>query len=241
VSSTGADGLERMGVAMLTSGVADPGLVTGALADDRMVYVAHRSDQDAAAAVAGTIAGYEPHVSMLLKQVHITSPSFTPAQIDTLNGTETDDSGPAGKGVNWLTSPALIPGSGVYLGEGYTGAGGPGKKKFIDVTRFVDQASFLLKAQLIKTVGNVRISRSGLRALVAQMEAILDPLVQREILNGFEIVVPLLTLLDKPPSTLTASELAQINNAESQRFVQVMAALDYAGAVHRLSLDLQFD
>jgi hypothetical protein len=26
---------------------------------DRMIYVAHKSDQDAAAAVAGTIAGYD--------------------------------------------------------------------------------------------------------------------------------------------------------------------------------------
>jgi hypothetical protein len=240
VSTTGGDGQERMGVAMLTKGVADPSLVAGTLANERMVYIAHQSDQDAAAAVAGTIAGYEPPVSMLLKQVHITSPSFTPTQIDTLNGgVETFGSGPNGKGVNWLTSPSLIPGQGVYLGEGYTG--NPGGKKFIDIVRTVDDISFRLKAQLIKTIGNVRISRSGLRALIAQMDAVLDPLVAAEVLDGFELVVPLLILLDKDPATLTADEASKINLAQAQRLVQVLAAVEYAGAIHRIAIQLKFE
>lgn len=241
VSNTGGDGLERIGVAMLAKGSADPSVVAGTLASDRMVYIAHKSDQDAAAAVAGTIAGYQPHVSLLLKPVNITSPSFTATQIDSLNGSETLTSGPAGKGVNWLTSPSLIPGQGVFMGEGYTGGSGAGQKKFIDITRTVDDVSFRLKAQLIKTIGNVRISRSGLRALIAQMEAVLTPLVDAEVLEGFELVVPLLTLLDKDPATLTAAELAQINNAQAQRLVQVLAAVEYAGAIHRISITMKFE
>jgi hypothetical protein len=241
VSTTGGDGLERMGVAMLAKNSADPAVVAGALVSDRMVYVAHRSEQDAAAAVAGTIAGYQPHVSLLLKPVSITSPPFSPVDVDKINGTETFGSGPQGKGVNWLTTPSLIPGQGVYLGEGYTGASGPGKKKFIDITRTVDDVTFRLKAQLIKTIGNVRISRSGLRALVAQMEAILEPLVAAEVLDGFEIVVPLLVLLDKDPATLTAAEGAQINNAHASRVVEVLAAVDYAGAIHRIAVTFNFE
>jgi hypothetical protein len=231
VSNTGGDGMERMGVAMLTKGSANPGDING-LANERMVYIAHNSDQDAAAAVAGTIAGYQPHISLLLKPVHIVSPNFTPADIENLNGSETFDSGPAGKGVNWLTSPSLIPGQAVYMGEGYTGD--PGGKKFIDIVRTVDDVSFRLKAQLIKTIGNVRISRSGLRALIAQMEAVLVPLVDAEVLDGFELVVPLLTLLDKDPATLTAAEAAQINAAHAQRLVQVLAAVEYTGATERI-------
>jgi hypothetical protein len=239
VSTTGSDGQERMGVAMLAKGSPDPSVVAGTLANERMVYIAHKSDQDAAAAVTGTIAGYQPHISLLLKQVNITSPSFTPAEIENLNGSETFDSGPAGKGVNWLTSPSLIPGQSVFMGEGYTGA--PGGKKFIDIVRTVDDVSFRLKAQLIKTIGNVRISRSGLRALVAQMEAILEPLVRNEVLESFEVIVPLLILLDKNPATLTQSELTQITNAQAQRVVQVLAAVEYAGAIHRISITLKFD
>jgi hypothetical protein len=237
VSNTGGDGMERMGVAMLEKGATDPAVI---LSNERMVYIAHNSDQDAAAAVAGTIAGYQPFVSLLLKPVSIISPPFAPVDIETLNGPEQDDSGPAGKGVNWLTTPTLIPGNGVYMGEGYTGSPGSGKK-YVDVVRFVDDISFRLKAQLISSIGNVRISRSGLRALIAQMEAILTPFVDAEVLNRFEIVVPVLTLLDKDPATRTAAEADLIHQAEVQRLVQVLAAVEYAGAVHRISVTLKFD
>jgi len=237
VSNTGSDGMERMGVAMLAKGETDPAVI---LASDRMVYIAHNSDEDAAAAVAGTIAGYQPSVSLLLKPVNITSAPFKPADIEKLNGSEDSTTGPNGKGVNWLTTPALIPGNGVYLGEGYTGDPGHGKK-YIDVVRFTDDVSFRLKAQLISSIGNVRITRSGLRALIAQMEAVLTPLVDADVLNGFELVIPVLTLLDKDPATRTAAEQRRIHDAEVARLVQVLAAVEYAGAVHRISITLKFD
>jgi hypothetical protein len=238
VSNTGGDGKERMGVAMLTKGATNTGIITGALAHERMVYIAHKSEQDAAAAVSGVIAGYEPHISILLKPVNITNEEFAPTEIAAINGTETFTSGPAGNGVNWLVDPVLIPGHAVYMGEGYTG--NPGGKKYIDIVRTVDDVSFRLKAQLIKTIGAVRISRSGLRALVAQMEAVLQPLVQNEVIEGFDITIPLITLLDKDPNTLTSAEVNQINNAQNQRVVEVLIAVDYAGAIHRLSITLKF-
>lgn len=249
VSESGGDGKERIGVAMLTKGSADPEILTkesddpeivvGALAHERMVYIAHKSGEDAAAAVAGTIAGYEPHISLLLKQVNISSAPFTPAEIESINGSETEKSGPAGRGVNWLVDPALIPGQAVYLGEAYTG--NPGGKKYIDIVRCIDNVSFLLKAQLIKSIGNLRISRSGLRALTAQMEAVLDPLVAGEVIDRYDIVIPLLVMLDKDPSALTPSEDEQIKNARAQRVVEVLAVVDYAGAIHRLSITLKFE
>lgn len=239
VSNTGGDGKERMGVAMLVKGAKDPAIVPEALAHERMVYIAHKSEQDAAAAVAGVIAGYEPHISLLLKPVRITSAPFTPDEILDINGAETFNSGPAGKGVNWLTDSVLIPGRGLYMGEGYTG--NPGGKKYIDIVRTVDHVSFLLKAQLIKTIGALRISRSGLRALAAQMEAVLEPLVRSEVIESYDIVMPILTLLDKDPDTLTPAESNQIHNAQAQRVVEVLVAVDYAGAIHRLAITLKFE
>lgn len=243
VSNNGADGMERMGVAMLARGSADPTVI---ISNERMVYVAHNSAQDAAAAVAGTIAGYEPSVSVLLKPVNIVSAPFKASDIDRLNSpkgdgqtVEDDSSGPLGGGVNWLTTPALIPGNGVYLGEGYTG--NPGGKKYVDIVRFIDDLSFRLKAQLISSIGNVRISRSGLRTLIARMEAVLNPFVDADVLNGFTIVIPVLALLDKDPATLTPAEAQQIHDAEVARFVQVLAAVEYAGAVHRIQIKLKFD
>jgi hypothetical protein len=237
VSNTGGDGMERMGVAMLERGSTDASV---AIDNERMVYIAHKSDQDAAAAVAGTIAGYPPHISLLLKPVNIDADPFTPTEIQAINGkAEEFTTGPTGQGVNWLADPALLPGRGIYLGEGYTG--NPGGKKYIDVVRTVDDVSFRLKARLIKTIGAVRISRSGLRSLVAQMEAILVPLVRAEVIDSYSVSIPILALLDKDPDTLTAVEGAEIQAAQNDRLVEVLIAVDYAGAIHRLSITLRFD
>ena len=238
VSNTGGDGMERIGVAMLEKGATDPTIVAGALASERMVFVAHKSDEDVAGAVAGTIAGYEPHVSMLLKPVKVDSEPFTAVEVDELNGSETFTSGPAGMGVNWLVDPALIPGQGVYLGEGYTGDPGGGKK-YIDVVRTIDNVSFRLKARLIRTIGNIRISRSGLRTLGAQLEAVLEPLVRQGVIEGYDVLIPILGLLDKP--VRTPSEDQQVNDAQSQRVVEALVAVDYAGAIHRVALTLKFE
>ena len=40
------------------------------------------------------------------------------------------------------------------MGEGYTG--NPGGKKYIDIVRTIDDVSFRLKAQLIKSIGAIR-------------------------------------------------------------------------------------
>ena len=241
VSNTGGEGKERMGVAMLAKGVTDATVVTGkaALVSDRMIYVAHKSDQDAGAAVAGTIAGYPPHVSMLLKPVSINSDPFASAEIDAINGTETFDSGPAGNGVIWLVDPALIAGGGIYLGEGYTG--NPGGKKYIDVQRTIDDCSFKLKARLIRSIGDLRISRSGLRSLIVQMEAVLDPLVSDGVIEDYEVTIPVLNLLDADPSSLTAAQLQAIQDAQTDRVVELLAAVDYAGAIHRIAITLKFE
>jgi hypothetical protein len=241
VSNTGGEGKERMGVAMLAKGVADATVVTGkaALVSDRMIYVAHKSDQDAAAAVAGTIAGYPPHISMLLKPVSINSDPFTSAEIDAINGPETFDSGPAGNGVIWLVDPSLIAGGGIYLGEGYTG--NPGGKKYIDVQRTIDDCSFKLKARLIRAIGDLRISRSGLRSLLVQMEAVLDPLVSDGVIEDYETIIPVLDLLDADPSSLTAAQLQAIQDAQTDRIVEVLAAVDYAGAIQRIAITLKFE
>ncbi|MBF6064163.1 hypothetical protein IU500_20905 [Nocardia terpenica] len=236
--SNAGDGKERMGVAMLAKGVTDPTLVAGPLADDRMVFVAHQSDADAASAVAGTIAGYPPSTSMVLKQVSIASAPFTNAQIDAINGAEGEDGPPAGNGVIWLTSPVLL-GNGTYLGEGYTG--NRGKYKYIDVQRTIDDVTFKLKARLIGAIGNLRISRSGLRALVVAMEAELNPLVADGVLDGYVITIPILNLLDADPSTLTDAQIQAVHDAHTNRWAQALVNVEYAGAMHRINVDLKFN
>jgi hypothetical protein len=229
VSNTGGDGKERIGVAMLGKGVTDTTLVSGTMGINRMVMVAHRSDEDAAAAVAGAIGAYEPHISMLLKPVTISQDGeFSDSEIDAFNTAR----------INWLSDPLLLPGKGIHLGEGYTlGSTQP----YVDIVRTIDDISFRLKARLIQTIGNLRISRSGLRALDSQMAAVLQPLVDRGVIESFDTFLPILALLDKDPSSLTPAELAQINNAQNDRVVGAMVTVDYAGAIHRLNITLKFE
>lgn len=237
------DGKERMGVAMLAKGATDTAPVA-TVPSDRMVYVAHQSDDDAAAAVAGTIAGYPPYTSMILKQVAISNIPFSAAQVDTINGQEDETnpavpSGIAGKGVVWLTSPVLIPGGATYLGEGYTG--NSQGLKYIDVQRTLDDITFRLKARLIGSIGNLRISRSGLRALLLQMESVLNPLVAGGVLEGYKLTVPVLNLLDADPATLTPAQVQAVKDAHTQRVAQVLASVEYAGAMHRIHINLKFN
>ncbi len=234
------DGKECMAVAMLPKDSTD---ISNVIRNERMVYIAHRSAQDAAAAVAGTIAGYEPWVSLLLKPVNIEMPNlFSPADIITINQAEDFGSPPKGQRVNWLTSPALLPGGGIYMGEGYTGNDDASvNKKFIDIVRTIDDVSFKLKARLINSIGNLRISRSGLRSLVAQIEAMLDPCVRNDVLDSYDVVIPLLTILDKDPNTLTPSEAQQITDAEANRLVEVLVAVKYNAQIHRLAITLTFE
>jgi len=228
VSNTGGDGKERIGVAMLKKGGVDPGVVTAGMSINRMVLVAHNSDADAAAAVAGTIAGYEPHISLLLKQVNISLDTlFSDSEIDAFNAAR----------INWLTDPTLLPGKGLYMGEAYTLSA---QMPYIDIIRTIDDISFRLKASLIQSIGNLRISRSGLRALVSQMTAVLEPLRQREVIEGYTVFLPALVLLDKDPVKLTDAELAQINAIQNARTVDSVVTVDYAGAIHRLNITLIF-
>ncbi len=153
---------------------------------------------------------------------------FSDAEIDAFNTAR----------VNWLTDPSLIPGKGLFMGEGYTlGA----DILYIDITRTIDDISFRLKAQLIRSIGDLRVSRSGLRTLVSQMTAVLEPLKQREVIEGYDIFLPLLVLLDKDPLSLTDAELQQINNAQNDRTVEAIVSADYAGAIHRLNITLKFE
>jgi hypothetical protein len=229
VSNSGGDGKERIGVAMLGKDLTETSVLTGKMSNARMVLVAHKSTEDAAAAVAGTIAGYEPHISLLLKPVSLSMDTlFSDSEIDAFNKVR----------VNWLTDLALTPGKGLFLGEGYTlGADIP----YIDIIRTIDDVSFQLKAQLIRSIGDLRVSRSGLRALVSQMTAVLEPLKQREVIEGYDVFLPLLVLLDKEPASLTDAELQQINNAQNNRIVEAIVSVDYAGAIHRLNITLKFE
>ncbi|MFD7644500.1 hypothetical protein ACFV4P_28080 [Kitasatospora sp. NPDC059795] len=225
------DGKERIGVAMLDQGVKTEDLsklVVAPLIDERMVLIAHKSPNDVAAALAGVIAGCEPHISLLLKPISVAMPDvFSDNEIDAFDQV----------GVNWITRPVLLPGQALYLGEGYT-SDWSHEKKYIDIVRVLDDINFRIKAALIPAIGNVRLSRVGLRTVETVVQAVLSPLVARQVIDGFGVVVPLLTLMDKDPADLTTVEAQEITTARANRSVDMTVEVVYAGAIHRLTIDL---
>jgi len=68
---------------------------------------------------------------------------------------------------------------------------------------------------------------------------VLEPLIRQGVIEGYTIVIPVLGLLDK--AQRTPAEDQQINNAQSERVVEVLVAVDYAGAIHRIALTLKFE
>ncbi|WP_051866598.1 hypothetical protein [Streptomyces griseus] len=225
------DGKERIGVAMLDRSVQTSSLTTlvvSPVINERMVLIAHRSDDDVAAALAGVISGYQPHISLLLKPISIAMTEvFSDTEIDAFNKV----------GVNWITKPVLLPGQALYLGEGYTSDGSQGKP-YIDIVRVLDDINFRIKAALIESIGNVRISRVGLRSVETIVQSVLAPLAARQVIDGFSIVTPLLTLLDKDLADLKPEEVKEISTARALRSVDLAVQVVYAGAIHRLKIDL---
>ncbi|WP_426367428.1 hypothetical protein [Streptomyces sp. E-08] len=231
VSNSGGDGSERIGVAMLDQTLTQSkqiALNKGSIHDNRMVLVAHKSGDDVAAAVAGVIAGQEPHISLLLKPISIEMTAlFTAAEIQDYYDAS----------INWVTSPVLLPGHGLYLGEGLT-ASPSGNKKYIDIVRTLDDISFRIKATLIEAVGDVRIDRPGLRTVVTLVQGALSPLVSRGVIESYAIHIPLLVLLERDRATLSAEELELIRKGRSGRNVDMEVSVVYAGVIHQIAVKL---
>lgn len=233
VSNTGGDGKERIGVVMLAAGVTldTNGAISGTPPlvippSPRLTYIAHRATDDAAAAFAGVIAGYEPHISVILKPITVKQElAFTDGDIDRFNA----------KNVNWILDPFLLPGSELVVGEGYRAGGKP---PYVDTLRTIDAVVFALKATLIQAIGQLRMTRVGLRAVVTLIQSVLSPLQAQEVIEAYTVACPLLALLDRDPAGLSAAEIVQIDQAQASRIAHYVVLLELAGAIHRIELKL---
>ena len=253
VEEMSAAGNKQMAVAMINPETAKSATyVTDVLAaasygalmsdDGRMILIAARSATtnpanpaanvaDAAAAATGGIAGYPPSTSVVLKQVRgFTMPvadQYTPAEI----------SGLAGAGVIPLIDPALIPGSGLYFADGGTFSADPARN-YVDIVRVLDDIEFQLRAGLIGAIGDSRITKAGLTSVRVRVEGILGPLQQAAVIDDFSVVIPLLSILSVPESSLSAADSAQVVTARSTRQVTVLISITYGPAIHRLNVTL---
>jgi len=253
VETTSAAGNRRMAVAMIDPGIArtatyvDTVLANNSYgvlksATGRMILVAARgatTDEtanphpvaDAAAAVMGAIAGLAPATSVVLKQVRgFTVPitqQYVPAEV----------TGLAAQGVIPLIDPALVPGTGLFMGDGGTFSS-DSARNYVDICRVLDDIEFRLRAGLIGTVGDARITKAGLTAVRVRVEGILGPLQLGAVIDDFSVTIPLLSILALPESARTAAEQAQVVTARQTRQVSVLISVTYGPAVHRLNVTL---
>ena len=246
-------GNRRMAVAMVDPGIARTATyVNDVLAttsygslkstSGRMILIAARgatSDPtvtpspvaDAAAAAMGAIAGFAPSTSVVLKQVRgFTIPiqqQYVPAEITGLSAA----------GAIPLIDPALIPGTGLFMGDGGTFSA-DAARNYVDIVRVLDDIEFRLRAGLIGTVGDARITKAGLTTVRVRVEGILGPLQLGAVIDDFSVSIPLLSILALPESARSATDEALVVTARQTRQVSVLVSITYGPAVHRLNVTL---
>jgi hypothetical protein len=204
----------------------------------RMVVVAARgaraddgSTPDVASAAMAAMAGYTPATSIVLKRVRGFSippvAQYTSAEIKALSEAN----------VNPLIQPALLVGGGIVFGEGRTFTS-DASLLYVDVVRTLDDIDFRLKAGLIRLVGNVGVTRSGLTATKMAVEGILGPLERAGTIDRFGVRIPVLDILSQPDATRSSTDTAIVTTARANRAVDVLVMIVIGAIVHSLFVRL---
>ncbi|EKV27269.1 hypothetical protein C882_1771 [Caenispirillum salinarum AK4] len=241
-----AAGNKRIGVAAVDPAIgrsdAYAETVTGLAAPlktsgSRMAVVAARGAVDpsgntaqVAAAAASAIAGQPVAASIVLKSVTgFTMPlagQYSPGEIKALSQ----------DGIIPVIDPALIVGEGLHFAEGTMYDAQP---TYIDTVRLLDDVEFRLKAGLIGMIGDARITRAGLAAVIRKANGILGVVQRDGGITGSSIIIPVYDALLKPAAARTAAEDQIIATARAQRLVDMTVIIVLGPAIHRLSITLQ--
>lgn len=203
----------------------------------RMIVVAGRAATaeaapDFATAAMAAIAGQEPHVSPVLKQVRGTpipkELQFSPSEIKRLSA----------EGIIPIIDPELIAGEGQFMAEGVlftTDA----TKPYVDIARVLDDIEFRLRAGLIGTIGDARITRPGLTLVKSVAEGILGSLKRRFVIDDFTVSIPLLDRLSLPESARTPADELEITTARTTRGIDMIVTVIYGPQIHQLGVRLR--
>jgi hypothetical protein len=241
VENVSGQGNKRLGVAMVDPATSRspsyPATVLAAvdkLKSDysRMVLVAGRgADGDLATAAMAAMAALPPHISLVLKRVRgVKIPpeqQFSPGEITALSEGY----------VNPVIDPALILGTSLHFADGRCFTSDD-ELLFVDTIRTLDDIDFRLKAGLIGSVGDARITRAGLTQLRIKTEGILGVLKRAAVIEDFEVRIEVLDILDMPESAWTPAERELVETARANRSLGMLVTVTYGPAVHRLLVTL---
>lgn len=238
-----AQGNKCIGVAMVDPAIAKgPNYVDDVMnavgelksSTSRMVMVAARgSTDDVATASMAAIAGYAPHISIVLKQINgVTIPKetqFGPAEIKGLSDNDNN--------IDPVIDPALIAGESLHFAEGRCFTTDD-SMLYVDIVRTLDDIDFRLKAGLIGAVGDARITKTGMTQVKVRTEGILGPLKAGAVIDDYDVQIPVLDVLSLPQSAWTATDTTLVTTARADRTVDMLVTITYGPAVHRLRVAL---
>jgi hypothetical protein len=198
----------------------------------RMVLLGARgATTDTGTAAMAAIAGFPPHISMVLKKVRglamPTETQYSPSEIKGLSEA----------GIIPIIDPALIVGESLHFAEGRCFTS-DASLLYIDIVRVLDDIDFRLKAGLIGLVGDARITKSGLTRVKTRVDGILGPLKLNNVIADFSVDIPVLNILNLPESVWTATESTLVADARANRTVDMFVSVTYGPAVHRLKVTL---
>ncbi len=238
VNHCAAGGTDRIGVFMLDKGedaTTMPSAIGGLLTanTNRVFGIAHNSDNDVAAAVAGLIAGLKPWESPLLKSLAgiVQTSGFTSTQITALESAQ----------INALVNPTYLSGTSYVLGSVYTLGTPADGVQYVDVRRTIDDISYKLKVALTNpgVLGYLRINKAGLGALAGKMAGVLQNAVDASEIESFAVAIPVLSALAKDATSRSDAEDALITTARTTRAIDTDVTIEYAGTFHMINVNLK--
>jgi hypothetical protein len=187
---------------------------------------------DFAMAAMAAIAGLEPQVSPVLKQVRGTpipkELQFSPSEIKDL----------AQEGIIPIIDPELISGEGQYMADGVLFTT-DNRRPYVDITRVLDDIEFKLRAGLIGAIGDARITRPGLTLVKSIAEGILGVLQRRAVIDSYSVTIPVLDVLSIPENARVSADNDMIKTARTNRQIDMVATVVYGPQVHQIGVKFQ--
>jgi len=241
VESMSAAGQRRTGFAMVnpataksTTYVADVAAAVNGLksSTSRMAMIAARgATGDVATAAMAAVAGLPVHHSIVLKKLRgIAMPvqlQYSPGEIRGLSEAN----------LLPIIDPALITGESLHFADGRlftTDA----SLLHVDLVRTLDQIEFNLRAGLIGLIGDGRITKPGMTQLKIQVDSILGPLLRRQVIDAYQVDIPVLDILRTPEAARSATDNSIVTTARENRTVDLIVTITYGPAVSRLLVSL---
>jgi hypothetical protein len=139
--------------------------------------------------------------------------------------------------INPVIDPALIVGESLHFAEGRTFTT-DASMLYVDIVRTLDDIDFRLKAGLIGSIGDARITKAGMTQVKVRTEGILGPLKARAVIDDYNVQIPVLDVLALPTTAWTTTDSALVTTARANRTVDMIVTVTYGPAVHRLRVAL---